>query len=164
MCECCRLVPPPIVIWDPKTLSPELCDGEVLGTVYGLSDWGWIDEELFNIWFSNHFLAYAPCTRPLLNLLDWHSSHCCPETVRLVAAEEVIVFALPPNTTHLTQPLDKCCLGPLKICWKEVHQDYMKKNPGKFLSGQIRTGTSWGVKRVSCILIWASFYSSLQSC
>lgn len=89
MCECCRLVPPPMVIWDPKTLSPELCDGEVPGTVYWLSDRGWIDKKLFNVLFSNHFFAYATCTRPLLHLLDWHSSHCCPETVRLATADRL---------------------------------------------------------------------------
>ena len=125
---------PPMVIWDRKTLAPELCDGEVPGTVYGLSDRGWIDMELFDIWFSNHFLRYAPRARPLLLLLDGHSSHCCPEMIHLAAAEQVIIFALPPNTTHLTQPLDKGCFGPLKACWKEACQDYMKKNPGKVVS------------------------------
>ena len=29
---------PPMVIWDRKTLSPELCDGEVPGSVYSLSN------------------------------------------------------------------------------------------------------------------------------
>ena len=124
----------PMVIRDRKTLALELCDGEVPGTVYGLSDQGWIDMELFDIWFSNHFLRYAPRARPLLLLLDGHSSHCCPEMINLAAAEQVIIFALPPNTTHLTQPLHKCCFGPLKVCWKEACQDYIKKNPGKVVS------------------------------
>ena len=128
------LLLPPMVIWDRKTLSPDLCDGEVPGTVYGLSDRGWIDMELFDIWFSNHFLRYAPRARPILLLLDGHSSHYCPETIHLAAAEHVILFALPPNTTHLTQPLDKGCFGPLKVCWKEACQNYMKKYPGKVVS------------------------------
>jgi len=29
---------PPVVIWDRKTLSPELTNGEIPGTIYGLSD------------------------------------------------------------------------------------------------------------------------------
>ena len=41
----------PMVIRDRKTLALELCDGEVPGTVYGLSDQRWIDMELFDIWF-----------------------------------------------------------------------------------------------------------------
>ena len=34
---------PPLVIFDRKTLKPELTEGEVPGTMYALSDTGWID-------------------------------------------------------------------------------------------------------------------------
>ena len=122
---------PPMVIWDRKILSPELTVGEVPGTIYGLSHNGWMDMELFNMWFSNHFLRYAPATRPLLLLLDGHSSHYCPDTVRLAAKEQVILFTLPPNTTHLTQPLDKGCFGPLKAAWREVCHEFITTHPGQ---------------------------------
>ena len=35
----------------------------------------WMDGELFHEWFQLHFLQYAPTVRPLLLLLDGHSSH-----------------------------------------------------------------------------------------
>ena len=60
---------PPMVIWDRKQLSPELTCGEIPGTIYGLSSNGWMDQELFDIWFNNHFLRYDPAARPLLLLL-----------------------------------------------------------------------------------------------
>ena len=69
---------PPMVIFDRKTLNPKLTIGEVCGTMYGMSKNGWIDTELFSLWFSEHFLAYAPPIRPLLLLLDGHSSHYQP--------------------------------------------------------------------------------------
>lgn len=125
---------PPMVIWDRKLLAPELTVGEVPGTIYGLSHNGWMDMELFNMWFSNHFLRYAPAARPLLLLLDGHSSHYCPDTVRLAAKEQVILFTLPPNTTHLTQPLDKGCFGPLKAAWREVCHQFTTTNPGKVVT------------------------------
>ena len=78
-----------------------------------------------------HFLEYAPPARPLLLLLDGHSSHYCPEVIKACAAEEVIILALPPNTTHIIQPLDRGCFSPLKSQWKEVVQSYMAKNHGK---------------------------------
>ena len=34
---------PPFVIYDRKNLKPEMTEGEVPGTIYGLSDSGWID-------------------------------------------------------------------------------------------------------------------------
>ena len=61
---------PPLVVFDRKKLKPELTIGEVPGTTYGLSESGWMDVELFELWFQHHFLAYAPQCRPLLLLLD----------------------------------------------------------------------------------------------
>ena len=121
---------PPMVILDRKTLPARFTVGEVPGTAYGMSAKGWIDQDLFNGWFTGHFLKHVPFVRPILLLLDGHSSHYCPDTVRLAAKERVIIFALPPNTTHLTQPLDKGCFGPLKEYWKEECHNYMSSNPG----------------------------------
>ena len=39
---------PPMVIWDRKVLTPELTKGEIPGTIYGLSQSGWVDQELFD--------------------------------------------------------------------------------------------------------------------
>jgi hypothetical protein len=65
---------PPMVIWNRKKLPAELSNGEVAGTIkfYGLLDKGWIDGELFYIWFRNLFLNYAPPCRPLLLLVIHH--------------------------------------------------------------------------------------------
>lgn len=125
---------PPMVIFDRKILKPELTIGEVPGTMYGLSSNGWIDSELFELWFKHHFLAYAPPTRPLLLLLDGHSSHFQPTFIRSAAREQVIVFCLPPHTTHLTQPLDKGCFGPLKMYWREACQNYQAQNPHRVIT------------------------------
>ena len=121
---------PPMIIWDRKTLSPDLTIGEIPGTVYGLSSKGWIDQELFHLWFTQHFIKYAPTSRPLLLLMDGHSSHYCPETIRYALKEKVILFTFPPNTTHLTQPLDKGVFGPLKLAWRDVCHKFIVKNPG----------------------------------
>ena len=85
--------------------------GEVPGTIYGLSG---IDAELFELWFSKHFLSYVPSTRPIALLLDGHSSHYSPAFIRLAAQKKVIVFCLPPHTTHISQPLDKGCFSAMK--------------------------------------------------
>lgn len=106
---------PPIIIWSGKSLSPKQTIGEIPGTLHGFSARGWMDCELFNLWFSELFLHYAPKARPLLLSLDGHSSHYCPDTIRLAAKEKVVIFTFPPNTTHLTQPLDKGVFRPLKL-------------------------------------------------
>ena len=125
---------PPMVVWDRKNLNVDLVEGEVPGTFYGLSENGWMDQELFDGWFCHHFLRYAPPTRPILLLLDGHSSHYSPDTIHSAAEEQVIVFALPPHTTHLSQPLDRGCFAPLKVAWREVCHQYMADNPGKVVT------------------------------
>ena len=130
----CGQCMPPMVIWDRKNLNPQLADGEVPGTMYGLSAKGWMDGVLFEQWFSRHFLAYAPPARPLLLLLDGHSSHFSPHAVELAAQEQVVLFTLPPNTTHLTQPLDKGIFGPLKTAWRQVCHRFHSTNPGRAIT------------------------------
>ena len=125
---------PPMVIFDRKYLNPQLTIGEVPGTFYGLSENGWMDAHLFNEWFHNHFLRYAPACRPLLLLLDGHSSHFQPAVVEMAAAEEVIIFCLPPHTTHVTQPLDNGAFSALKAHWKEACREHMTLNPGQVVT------------------------------
>lgn len=44
------------------------------------------------------------------------------------------MFCLPPHTTHLTQPLDKGCFGPLKMFWREECHMYLSSDPGKVIT------------------------------
>ena len=125
---------PPLVIFARKALNPDLTRGEVPGTMYGLTDNGWMDGEVFENWFTHHFLSRAPAVRPLLLLLDGHSTHYNPSFIRKAAQEKVIVFCLPPNTAHMTQPLDKGAFGPLKMAWAEQCHRYMQLNPGKVVT------------------------------
>jgi hypothetical protein len=125
---------PPLVLLSRKTLNPALTRDEVPATMYGLTSKGWMESEIFHDWFSHHFLVHAPSSRPLLLLLDGHSTHYNPSFVRKAAEEKVIVFCFPPNTTHLTQPLDKGIFGPLKTYWNQECQSFMSKNPGKIVA------------------------------
>lgn len=122
---------PPLIIFDRKRLKPELTVGEIPGSIYGLSDNGWIDSEIFEEWFEKHFLTHVPPVRPLLLLLDGHSSHYQPSLVKKAAENDVLLFCLPPHTTHLAQPLDRTCFSPLKKAWNEECRLYMVMNPGK---------------------------------
>ena len=125
---------PPYIIFDRVTLNQELTRGEVPGTIYGLSKSGWMDTELFKVWFMNHFLKYIPSIRPILLLMDGHSSHFCPEMIRTAAAEGVVLFTLPPHTTHICQPLDKGPFAPLKIEWRKTVHQFLASNCGRTVS------------------------------
>ena len=72
---------------------------EVPGTFYGLLESRWMDTELFEEWLDNHFLLYAPPARPLLLLLDGHTSYYQLEALRIAAAESVTTYSV----CHLMQ-------------------------------------------------------------
>ena len=125
---------PPLVVFDRKTLNMKATEGEVPGTFYGLSSSGWMTQDLFYHWFEHQFLQYAPQIRPLLLLMDGHSSHYNPETIKLAAKNGVILFTLPPNTTHITQPLDRACFAPLKAAWRHECHAFYTSHPGRVVT------------------------------
>ena len=69
---------PPMVIFEGKYLNHQRTEGEVPGTFYGMSDKGWTDQKLFQLWLKNNFVKYAVPNCPLLLLLDGYSSHYEP--------------------------------------------------------------------------------------
>ena len=125
---------PPFVIFDAKQLNPFWTKGEVPGTRYGLSKKGWTDRELFQGWLQHHFLSHAVPGRPLLLLLDGHSSHYDPDTIHFAKEHSVIIFCIPPHMTHEAQPLDVSFFKPLKDHWGEVCHDFYQKSPGKVVT------------------------------
>ena len=124
---------PPMVIWDRKMLPPELAVGEVPGTIYGLWDKGWIDQQLFDMWFHMHFLRYAPPTRPLLLLMDGHSSHYCPETIRSAAQESHFVFTSPQHNASHTAIRQSCFWAFENVLETSMPQFYCEESWGAYI-------------------------------
>lgn len=74
--------------------------------LYGWSDSGCINSELFKKWFLKHFLPCAPKERPLLLIFDGHRSPVNLEVVEAARKEDIILLCLPPHCSHILQPLD----------------------------------------------------------
>ena len=125
---------PPMVIFEGKRLNPEWTKGEVPDTLYGMSDKGWTDMELFSYWMSDLFIAHIPPAHPIILLLDGYSSHYEPGTISLAAKQGVVILCLPPHTTHVSQPLDVSFFRPLKVYWSEACHGYMQDNPGRVIT------------------------------
>ena len=56
-------------------------------------------------------LSLLGASRPLLLLLDGHSSYYNTEAISLARENDVIVFTLVLHTTHELQPLDTAVFG-----------------------------------------------------
>ena len=89
--------------------------------VYAKSESGWIDTELFLVW-KKVFLRYCGSQRPVLLFVDGHASHINLNVIDLARKNDVILFCLPPHTTHALQPLDVSVFKSLKSHFsKAVH-------------------------------------------
>jgi len=125
---------PPFVIFDAKGLNYQWTVGEVVGIRYKLSSNGWVDTVLFKTWLKDHLLKYAAGSRPLLLILDGHSTHYQPELIKYAKENEVIMPFLTPLITHESQPLDASVFKPLKQTWNNACHKFMQKNPGKVIT------------------------------
>ena len=93
-----------MVIFKGEQFNHEWSKGEVPNTLYGMSENGWIDQELFYYWLDRLFLEHITPQCPVMLLCDGHKSHFTPEAISNAAKKGVVVFCIPPNTTHAAQP------------------------------------------------------------
>ena len=63
-------------------------------------------------------------------LYDGHRSHISLTLTEWAKAHNVVLFVLPPHTSHLTQPLDVRVFRPFKAMYNKECQTSMNKNPG----------------------------------
>ncbi len=81
-------------------------------TLYAKSPNGYMDSELYLLWFQHIFLKYACKERPLVLIQDGHKSHITIDLIDEARKNKVEIICLPPHTTHVLQPLDKVLYGP----------------------------------------------------
>ena len=107
---------PPFVIFKGKRNQSELAAKCTAGTQVRMSDTGWSNNVLFMDFLENHFLKHTSGGDPSHKLLlyDGHASHVTIAMIEWARDHKVILFVLPPHTSHLTQPLDVGCFGPFK--------------------------------------------------
>ena len=111
---------PPFITFAAKQLNLLWTRNEVSGSRYGVSNKGWVDQELLYYWLKDHFLSNAVAQRPLLLLLNGHGSHFELQCIQFTKDNQIIIFCLPPHTTHECQPLNVGLFGPLKRHWQQV--------------------------------------------
>ena len=102
--------------------------------VYGMSDSGWKDGAKFLSWFTKLFLpavSYLTETALVLLFLDGHHSQISLELIRRAHDSNVLLLCLPPNTTHLLQPLDVGVFAPMKSAWRAILKRYKLETKGQ---------------------------------
>src|ERR1700684_1150493 len=113
-------VSPPFIIWSAKehrnNWIPLSLDKSMDGTVFAISPNGYTDHELS---FEGVSKIFHPATvqrcrgHTRLLVMDGHSSHLTGKLLGFCHDNNILPICLPAHTTHVLQPLDVGCFGPL---------------------------------------------------
>ena len=101
------------------------------GARFNRSKSGWFDITTFTDWFMKTAFPYLkkkPGKKVMIG--DNLSSHLSPEVIKLCEENDIRFCFLPPNSTHLTQPLDVAFFRPLKTAWRNILTKW-KKGEGR---------------------------------
>jgi hypothetical protein len=118
---------PPVFIVPGQRLSRDVLDEcDVEGAKITTAPKGFVNQFLFMSWL-DHFTKSIPLhvVRPILLVCDGCSSHYNPDIAAKAASLRVILLPLPPNVTHLYQPLDVSVFKPFKVVLRKKIQEFM---------------------------------------
>ena len=102
----------------------------------GRSANGWINTELFFGWLANHF-AKQVTIRPVVLLVDGHSSHIDIEVSKFCLENQILLYCLPAHSSNLLQPLDVGFFRSLKSAWGKECNRYRAKSFGSNVTKEV---------------------------
>ncbi|CAF3852606.1 unnamed protein product [Rotaria sp. Silwood1] len=117
----------PFVLYSGKYLLDTWCRGGPKGTIYGVTDKGWMNLNAFEYWLEEIFIpSTSHINRPLLLIMDGYTSHISLKIIDLLKKNSIICLILPPHTTHALQPLDLVLFNTVKNEWIKIVKNYFK--------------------------------------
>ena len=118
---------PPFVLYKGKNLYTTWTQGGPAGVCYSVSKSGWMEEANFQYWFEKQFfpsVRHLTATGPVVMFYEGHYPHLGIPLILKARSFGIHLFCLPPNTTHVLQPLDVRVFGPLKASWRKILKAY----------------------------------------
>ena len=105
------------------------------GTEVSGSHSGWSNSKLLLDFLDTHFKKFCPeHNKPILILYDGHASHVATPVIHWAREHNMVLFVLPPHTSHITQSLDVGCFGPIKRVFYAECKAFMAANPGSVIT------------------------------
>jgi len=112
---------PPYTVYKALYLYDSWIVGGPPKSRYNRSKSGWFDSQCFEDWLIKVVIPFVK-NKPVKKILIGNnlSTHLTIEGIRMCSKYNVEFVFLPPNSTHLTQPLDVAFFRPLKIAWRTI--------------------------------------------
>ena len=130
-------VTPPFIVWANKVHCVGFYADDDRPATFSQSPSGYMDDELGFDYISKPFDRYTarvesvdltagasvnpdPSTTYRMLIVDGHSSHIAWPVVEYALDHQIILYCLPAHSTHLMQPLDVACFGPLARAYRSA--------------------------------------------
>ena len=114
---------PSYVVYKSEHLWSTWTEVGLPNTRYNRSQSGWFDLHCFSDWFETVFVRSVSRLLGRKVIIGDNLSSHFSEVLSLAAENDISFVCLPPNATHLAQPLDMAFYGPLKRNWHIVIDD-----------------------------------------
>lgn len=121
---------PPFLILKGKEFNQAWFQGLPLSWIIAVSSNGWTTNQLGLQWiqhFEKHTRSKTIGSKRLL-ILDNHESHISLEFRSFCEEHSIILLWMPPHSSHLLQPLDVGCFGPLKTAFSKQNQALIRNH------------------------------------
>ena len=102
------------------------------GTKFNRSVSGWFNEGIFECFFNDMLLPRMKNqdgTKVMIG--DNLSSHISELVICRCQKYNIRFICLPPNSTHMTQPLEVAYFKPLKVAWRKILNEFRKTKVGQ---------------------------------
>ena len=120
---------PPLVVYRAKNLHSSCTENGPMGALNDATSSGWFDSRTFETWFINLFLpSISGRSGPVAVIGDNLPSHFSLKVVEESAKHNVRFITMPPNATHLCQPLDVAVFSPAKRIWRRILEQWRKES------------------------------------
>ena len=114
---------PPMLVY--KCQSGNVYEGWIeggpQGAEYASTKSGWFDMDCFKQWFFDIFMPAASKLDGTVAIIgDNLPSHFSKEVIEATLEHDIKFITMPPNSTHLCQPLDVAVFRTLKQHWRKI--------------------------------------------
>ena len=127
----------PLIVYPYVRLPSEIASKIPDSFEVALTESGWMTSKLFYEFMANTFIPWLSrneVPKPVILFVDGHKTHLTLQTSVLCEDNGVVLYLLPPNTTHILQPADVGPFRPMKHYWREEVIQFQRNNPGLMIT------------------------------
>lgn len=123
---------PPFILYAGQRFKREVIE-EFTEATYGHTPSGWMDSDMFIAFLEdfNKYVTEQNIPKPVILFVDGHSTHMTLAAAQYCAKNNIILYCLLQNATHLLQACDIGLFSPMKQKWRQHVKEWQMEHLGE---------------------------------